>query len=169
MAQGSLSLGRRASSGYEILWSFLLCLIIGLKCHRILHIKIHFFRRCTGQKRKKSHFPEIVHWGLICMPVSFTMCPHTLLFGTPFSCYPVHPASIPPVQVSQGLLSRRVLSQVVPAVPLAFTCGAGIGASAHQDISVRNLETSGAWHTGEMDSTLASIHCYPKSYRQAAL
>lgn len=56
VAQGSLSLGHRASSGYEILWSFLLYFIIGLKCHRILHIKIHFFRRCTGQKRKKKSF-----------------------------------------------------------------------------------------------------------------
>lgn len=103
------------------------------------------------------------------MPVSFTMCPHTLLFGTPFSCHPVYPAFIPPVQVSQGLLPRRVLSQVVPAVPWAFTCDAGIGASAHQDISVRKLETSGAWLTGEMDGTLASRHCYPKSDRQATL
>lgn len=105
----------------------------------------------------------------MCMPVSVTMCSHTLLFGTPFSCHPVYPAFIPPVQVSQGLLPRRVLSQVVPAVPLAFTCDAGIGTSAHQDVSVRKLETSGAWHTGEMNSTLASIHCYPKSYRQATL
>lgn len=104
------------------------------------------------------------------MPVSFSMCQHTLLFGTLFSCHPIHPASIPPVQVSLGLLPRRVLSQIIPVVPLAFTCDAGIGASVHQDVSVRKLETTtGVWHTGGMGRTLASLHCYPKSYRQAAL
>lgn len=96
--------------------------------------------------------------------------PTPLLFGTPFSCHPVYPASIPPVQVSQGLLPKRLLSEIVPTVPLAFTRDAGMGASAHQDVSVRKLEiTNGAWCTGGMGGTLTSIHCYPKNYRQAAL